>query len=137
VILGQFIREFLDSLRKTDMRTLWVLIFALALTSCGGSYGNTCSITAKIVPASATADPTLSPPGNQAQFSLSSSVKGNCPLVPDKFGMWSTSDPTNTTVNSSGLATCTTAGPTSIQATISNSGTVQGQAFTSATLVCK
>ena len=118
------------------MRTLWV-IFALALTSCGGSYGNTCSITAKILPASATADPSLPPPGNQAQFSLSSSVKGNCPLIADRLGVWSTSDPTNTTINSSGLATCTMAGPTSIQATISNSGTVRGQAFTSATLVCK
>jgi hypothetical protein len=119
------------------MRTLWALFFSLTLTSCGGGYGNTCTISAKIVPASATADPSATPPGNQAQFSLSSSVKGNCPLIADRQGVWSTSDATNTTISSTGLAACTTVGPTSIQATISNSSTVRGQPFTSATLTCK
>jgi hypothetical protein len=120
------------------MRTLWALLLSLTLTSCGGGYGSTCTITAKIVPASATADPSATPPGNQAQFSLSSSVKGNfCPLTPDTLGIWSTSDSINTTIGNTGLATCTTVGPTSIQATISNSSTVRGHPFTSATLTCK
>lgn len=114
-----------------------VVLLVGFLPGCGGGYGNTCTITAAITPATATADPSLPPPGNQVQFSLSSSVKGNCPLIPDTLGVWSTSDTTHTSITQQGLATCTTNGPTAIAATISNSGTVGGHPFTSATLTCK
>ena len=72
------------------------LLSCVFLASCGG-YDNSCAITAAVTPATATADHTASVPGNQAQFSVSSSVRGNCPLVADKIGTWSTSDPDNTT----------------------------------------
>lgn len=116
---------------------LWLLamLFCVPLASCGG-YGKTCSITAAITPATATADHTLSAPGNQAQFSLKSSVTGNCPYIADTTGTWSTSDPVNVPITSQGLATCQN-GPVSVVATISNSSTVRGHAFTSATLTCK
>jgi hypothetical protein len=120
------------------MRQLALFCLCLGLpllTTCGGYSNSMCSITANIIPASATADHSLAPPGNQAQFSLQSSVSGNCPLIPDKVGDWSTSDMTSTSIDGNGLATCT--GATSTAATISNSGTIRGKPFTSATLTCK
>jgi hypothetical protein len=114
---------------------LLCLALGLLLTSCGG-YGSSCSITANIVPASATADHSLPPPGNQALFSLQGSATGNCPKVPDKMGTWSTSDTTNTSIDNQGLATCQS-GSSSVVATISNSSTIHGRSFTSATLKCK
>jgi hypothetical protein len=107
----------------------------LLMCSCGGSSNSTCSISAKVIPASATADHNLAPPGNQAQFSLQSSVNGNCPLIADEIGTWSTSDTANTRVDNNGLASCS--GATPAAATISNSSTIRGHAFTSATLTCK
>lgn len=104
------------------------------LTSCGGSTGS-CVVNAAVSPATATADHSAAPPGNQAQFSLVSSVKGNCPLIPDTLGVWSSSNP-NVAINSQGLATCQNS-VTSAVATISNSGTVRGQPYKSATLTCK
>lgn len=106
-----------------------------------GDPSNTCTITAAVTPATSTADHTLSPPGNQAQFTASSTVTGNCPLTPDFLGSWSTSDSINTTLTTNtqnplqAAATCRNAAPT--PATIGYSGTVRGHAFTSATLTCK
>jgi len=105
------------------------------LASCGGYGNNTCNITAAVSPATATADHSMAPPGNQEQFSLQSSVSGNCPYIPDTVGTWSTSDP-NVPITPQGLATCQN-GSVSVIATISNSSTARGHAFTSATLTCK
>jgi hypothetical protein len=66
-------------------------------------------------------------------------VKGNCPLVADSVGVWSTSDAANTTISNQaptqGLATCMNATPT--PATISNSSTIRTEAYPSSSLVCK
>jgi len=87
----------------------------------------------------ATADHNAVAPGNEVLFSLSSTVKGNCPLIPDSIGVWSTADPVNTTISNQastqGLATCLNA--TSTPATISNSGTITGKGYPSVILVCK
>jgi hypothetical protein len=121
------------------MKTSFVFPAAIFLTlvsiGCGGSSNNNCTITAIVTPASAIADHNAASPGNQIQFSTSSTVSGNCPLTPDTLGTWSTSDPGNTSTSSSGLATCLSA--TTTPATISNSGTVRGIRFTSATLTCR
>jgi hypothetical protein len=125
------------------MRTVpWLLALVLScalLATCGGTSSSTCTINTAIVPPNATADHSAAVPGNQVQFSLSSTVTGNCPLIPDFAGVWSTSDPGNTTISNQappqGLATCLNATPA--PATISNSSTIRGHAFPSATLVCK
>ncbi len=116
---------------------LWafpLLLSCVLITFCGAS-NETCTINAAIVPQSTTADHNASPPGNEVRFSLASSVKGNCPLMPDRAGVWSTSDHVNTTISSEGLATCLNTTPTS--ATISNSSTVHGHSFAPANLMCK
>lgn len=119
---------------KTNLWLLAAILSSLMVASCGGyANNNTCTISAAITPATATADHTLAPPGNQAQFALTSSVKGNCPYIADLVGVWSSSDPTNAPINSQGLATCNAA----TSAMISNSSTVRGHSFTSATLTCK
>jgi hypothetical protein len=116
---------------------LWalVLLFSCTLISVSGASSDTCTINAAILPQNAAADHSAAAPGNQVRFSLTSSVKGNCPLMPDRAGVWSTSDQVNTTITSEGLATCRNATGTS--ATISNSSTVHGHPFAPATLVCK
>jgi Flp pilus assembly protein TadG len=120
---------------------LWVLLllFSFASISAAQLAGATCTINAAIVPANATADHRAASPGNQVQFSLASSVQGMCPMMPDRTGVWSTSDTANTSISNQGpnqgLATCLNA--TASPVTISNSGTVRGRAFPSATLVCK
>src|ERR1700747_3363683 len=114
---------------------LAITVLSAFCTGCGGSVNNTCTITANVIPASATADHAVSPPGNQVQFSTSATVSGNCPLIPDTLGTWSTSDPGNTSISGTGLATCLSA--TTTPATISNRGTVRGTKFTSATLTCR
>jgi hypothetical protein len=107
------------------------------LASCGG-YDNSCTINAAITPATTTADHNASAPGNQAQFSIKSTVTGNCPLVPDKIGTWSTSDTVIVTISNQvptqGLASCLNA--TSSSVTITNDGNIRGHAITSATLTC-
>jgi hypothetical protein len=116
------------------MLVLW--LFGLLITGCGGSTQNSCTLTANVAPAAATADHTLPPPGNQVQFTAQSSAAGNCPLAPDTLGTWSTSDTTNTSINQQGVATCLNA--TGTPATISNSGMVRSiKAFTPATLTCR
>jgi hypothetical protein len=120
---------------------LWPLplLLSFPLMAAGGTSSNTCRIDTAIIPPNATADHSAAVPGNQVQFSLASTVKGNCPLIADRAGVWSTSDPVNTTISNQaptqGLATCLKPAPTS--ATISNSSTVRGHAFPSVTLVCK
>jgi len=109
-----------------------------SMAGCGVS-SDRCMVTTAIAPVNATADHNAAAPGNEVQYSLSSTVKGNCPLIPDFFGVWSTSDPVNTTISNEastqGLATCLNATPT--PATISNSGMITGKGYPSVTLVCK
>jgi hypothetical protein len=127
-----------------------VVIAALACTLLAGcdtmtgsnsGPGTSCTITAAVIPATATADHSLAVPGNQVQFSASSTVTGNCPLIADQLGSWSTSDPVKTALTTSTqtptqtVATCHDA--TSTPATISYSGTVRGHSFATATLTCK
>lgn len=78
---------------------LAIVVAALAL-NCGTiANSDQCLITAAIVPPAGTADHAAASPGNEVQFSLTSSVKGNCPLVADRGGTWSTSDPANTAIS--------------------------------------
>jgi hypothetical protein len=121
-------------------RAFWligVVLFWLFLAGCGG-YGNTCSVTAAITPSNSSADHGATAPGNQVQFSIKSTVTGNCPLVPDQGGVWSTSDSLNTTISNQaptqGLATCLNA--TSSPVTITESGTVRGHTIAPASLAC-
>ena len=98
-----------------------------------------CKITTAINPPSATADHRAAPPGNEAQFSASSTVEGNCPMIPDVRGEWSSSDLDNTTISSQSateaLAVCLHATPQPV--TIRYSGRIRGHAFPAATLICK
>jgi hypothetical protein len=95
-------------------------------------------VTTAITPLNATADHNAAALGNVVQFTLSSSVKGNC-LIPHFIGVWSTSDPVNTAISNQvptqGLATCLNS--TATPATISNSSVVAGKSFPSVTLACK
>ena len=122
-------------------QTHWLLslpLLCVLMAACGAS-SNTCTVTTAIAPANATADHSAAAPGNLVQFSAVSSEKGYCPKFPDRAGVWSTSDPVDTTISNQpptqGLATCLNA--TSTPATISYSGTALGHPFPSATLVCK
>jgi len=101
---------------------------------CGFSRA-TCTINTAILPLNATADHNAAAPGNEVQFSLSSAVEGNCPMIPDILGQWSTSDPANTTISNQGLATCL--GATAEPVTISNSGMVRAHRYPTAALMCK
>jgi hypothetical protein len=123
-------------------RILWLFYAVLLcglLPGCGAvASNNPCVITASVMPASATADHSATPPGNQVQFVAQGSATGNCPLTPDRIGSWATSDPANTTISNqpptAGLATCVHVAP--IPASISYSGSIRGHAFTTATLNC-
>jgi hypothetical protein len=107
-----------------------------ALLATCGSSNNACNIHTATIPLNAPADHSAAVPGNHVQFSLSSSVKGNCPLTPDFEGVWSTSDPVNTAISNQGLAMCVNATPT--PATISNSSKVREVvAYPPSTLACK
>lgn len=119
-------------------RLLGILIFCASLSACA-AVSDPCTINTAIVPANATADHSAATPGDQVQFSLSSSVKGNCPLLPDKLGSWSTSDPVNTTITNQTAAQAIVKclNPTATSATITNSGSIRGRPFPAATLVCK
>lgn len=124
---------------RNESRLLSLALLCASMAACGGISSDTCVVTTAIAPVNATADHNATAPGNEVQFSLSSTVKGNCPLIPDFVGVWSTSDPVNTSISNQtstqGLATCMSATPT--PATISNSGTVTGKGYPSVTLVCK
>jgi len=120
---------------KTSVLFLAAIFLSVFAIGCGGSPRNSCFITAIVTPVSAISDHNAAPPDDQVQFATVSSVSGNCPLTPDTLGTWSTSDPGNTSVSNTGLATCL--GATTTPATISNSGTVRGRKFISATLTCR
>jgi len=120
---------------KSSVVFLAAIFLSVSCIGCGGTPQNSCNITAIVTPLSAIADHNAPSPGNQVQFSTSSTVSGNCPLIADTLGTWSTSDPGNTSISGTGLATCL--GATTTPATISNSGTVRGRKFTSATLTCR
>jgi hypothetical protein len=115
------------------------LLLSCVLTAACGTSNNTCTVSTAILPHNATADHSAAAPGNQVQFSFTSTEAGNCPKVPDRAGVWSTSDPVNTTISNQpptqGLATCLNV--TSTPATISYSGTALGHPFPPAILVCK
>jgi hypothetical protein len=119
---------------KTSVVFLAATLLSVACSGCGGTQ-NGCTVTAIVTPLSAISDHNAAPPDNQVQFALVSSVSGNCPLIPDSLGTWSTSAPGNTSIDSTGLAKCLSA--TTTPAIISNSGTVRGKKFTSATLACR
>ena len=120
---------------KTSVLVLAATFLSVACIGCGGAPQNSCSITAIVTPLSAISDHLAAPPDDQVQFATVSTVSGNCPLTPDAIGTWSTSAPGNTSIDSTGLATCL--GATAAPATISNSGTVRGRKFVSATLTCR
>jgi hypothetical protein len=122
--------------------TLVSILVAGLFTGCSGmnAMNQTCMITAAVTPATATASHTAAPPGNQMAFSAASTVSGNCPLIADTLGSWSTSDPANTTVSTqannpmAATVTCVNAAPAPV--TVNYSGTTHGHPFTSATLTC-
>jgi hypothetical protein len=120
---------------KTSVVFLAAIFLGVSCIGCGGAPQNSCTITAIVTPLSAISDHLATPPDNQVQFFTSSSISGDCPLTPDTLGTWSTSAPGNTSISSTGLATCL--GATTTPATISNSGTVRGRNFLSATLACR
>lgn len=120
---------------KTSVFFLAAIFLIVACIGCGGAPQNSCNITAFVAPLSAISDHLAAPPDDEVQFALVSSVSGECPLTPDTLGTWSTSAPGNTSIDSTGLAKCL--GATTTPATISNSGTVRGRKFASATLTCR
>lgn len=120
---------------KTLLLFLAGIFLSVSFTGCGGAPQNSCNITAIVSPLSAISDHLAAPPDDQVQFATVSSVSGNCPLIADTVGTWSTSAPGNTSIDSTGLAKCL--GATTTPATISNSGTVRGRKFISATLTCR
>jgi hypothetical protein len=121
---------------KSSVLFLAAIFLSIAYAGCGGSPQNSCTITAIVTPLSAISDHLAAPPDDQVQFATVSSVSGNCPLIPDTVGSWSTSDPGNTSIDSTGLATCL--GATAAPATIRNSGMVRGTvSFSPATLTCR
>jgi len=111
------------------------IFLTVASAGCGGTLHNDCNITAIVTPISAISDHLAAAPDNQVQFATVSNVSGNCPLIPDTLGSWSTSAPGNTSIDSTGLAKCL--GATTTPATISNSGAIRGRKFLSATLTCR
>jgi hypothetical protein len=120
---------------KTSVLFLAAILLSVSCVGCGGSPQNSCNITAIVTPLGAISDHNAAPPDDQVQFALVSTVTGNCPLIADTLGAWSTSAPGNTSIDSTGLAKCL--GATTAPATISNSGTVRGKKFASATLTCR
>lgn len=121
----------------------FLLLFLLAAlwAGCGSSPNNRCVISTATLPLNGSADHTLAAPGNQVQFSLQSSTTGSgpCPEIPDFIGVWSSSDPVNTSISNTaptqGLATCVNASTTPV--TISNSSLARGHSYPSVTLTCK
>lgn len=135
---AQVYSEVVMRFESAIARTLQVilLVFFVILWA---SAANACSIMTTITPLNATADHNAQPPGNQVRFVLASSVKGECPMIPDTRGTWTTSDSDNTAIrndpNHSGLAVCLY--ETQQPVTIRYSGRIRGREFPPATLVCK
>jgi hypothetical protein len=121
---------------KNSLLFLAAILLIVSCIGCGGTlHHNDCTITAVVTPISAISDHLAAPPDDEVQFATVSNVSGNCPLTPDTVGTWSTSAPGNTSIDSTGLAKCLSS--TMTPATISNSGTVRGVRFSSATLTCR
>jgi hypothetical protein len=128
--------------RKPSLAVLLLILLAAVSVGCGSrSPNNQCVITTATTPQSATADHTQAAPGDQVQFALHTSINGGgpCPEIADYLGVWSTSDPVNTSISNTpptqGLATCVNA--TTAPATISNSSLARGHSYPSVTLTCK
>jgi len=138
---------------KNILRPLAGTLFCVWFTSCGGGGFTTppqsihspspCPVDPVVLPATATADHTASPPGNQVQFSAvvewpSPPPPGVCPQI-IAVGSWTTSDPVNTSISNqpatAGLATCLNATPS--PATIGYTDMAFGKPYTSATLTCE
>jgi hypothetical protein len=101
---------------------------------------NSCSISTGISPKSATADHNAAPRGNQVTFVLSGKVAGNCPLIADFEGTWSTSDEASVSLVNNmqpGSITAVCVSATASPATVRNSSSIRGKPFPSATLSCK
>ena len=116
-----------------------VVLCGAIIAGCGSSMNNTCQVNAAVTPASATADHTAASPGNQVQYTVQGTVTGNCPLLPDTLGTWSTSDPVRTSIAAqpNDMATATCLAGTNGAVIISTSGTVHGHSINSGTLTCK
>lgn len=119
-------------------RVFQLAVLGLFAIPCA-AVNQPCKITASVNPSAATVDHSAAPPDNHAQFSLSSSVEGNCPMIPDIRGEWSTSDPENTTItipsSTEAVAVCLHETPRPV--TIRYSGRIHGHEFPPATLICK
>jgi hypothetical protein len=116
---------------------LLVCAFSTLQVSCGGQQTGSCPpLGVVITPANGLADHTASAPGNQVQYSAAFRMPAGCapPPTPEPLVTWSTSDPLDTNISASGLATCVNA--TSQPATIK--GTRPDGSFSAtAVLGCK
>jgi len=122
--------------------TAALIVISATLMGCGASnMSQPCTATAAIVPATASADHTLSPPGNQVQFTEQDTLTPpGCTPPPVQPGAvcapnWTTSDATDTSVTNTGLATCINATPS--PATIKQTCSFDGAVPTPAMLTCK
>ena len=132
----------------------WLILLSVALlplAGCSAATGTDCNsapLVYNITPASGTANHIAAAPGNQVKFTALESVNYpagyDCPIpsfVFTPFGLFTSSDPINVTIDSSqgptnGVATCVgaTNGPVTLTAT-SSTGTSSLTA--TATLTCQ
>ena len=136
---------------KNILRPLAATLFCVWFTSCGGGGFTTppqaihapspsCKADPVVLPATATADHTASPPGNQVQFSavVEGSTAGCAMPEYVVANPWTTSDPVNTSISNqpatAGLATCLNATPS--PAIISYLNPAPGGQYKPATLTC-
>ena len=133
------------------LRLLAGTFFCVWFTSCGGGGFTTppqaihapspsCKADPVVLPATATADHTASPPGNQVQFSaVVKNQSGSC-AVPAIVvaNPWTTSDPVNIIISNepatAGVATCLK--PTPRPAIIGYANPAPGGQYKPATLTC-
>src|SRR5215471_13792799 len=119
--------------KMSSMRMAFIscaLLLSLAGAGCGGSGNHDCNMTAvSISPASAIANHSAAPPGNQQRFIPGPVLPPGCPPPPLPFGFatWSVSDPVNVSISNAkdqtnGVATCmaATAGAITVTATATN-----------------
>jgi hypothetical protein len=127
---------------RTVLATCAVLIFFAAIGDSRPAP-EPCRVQAVVVPAVATADHNLPPPGNEVQFTAKWTVTGMCPMPADRGGPWTTSDTVNTSVSAVGEnggihARAICLGPTPKPAIISYGGRIRAfWTFKTATLTCK
>lgn len=123
-----------------------VITAILISVGCGGSQQN-CDLKAlSVLPTSATADHSVSSPGNQVQFVANPVTKGECVAggCVNCWGQtWAVSDPVNVSIsnnaNDNGTAKClgATNGAVTINATAPVSGKNIHTVAGTATLTCK